>query len=495
MEKVKEKLKWLTIKKAHIFIIILGIIYVALGVFHSNVWFDEAYSVGMANHSFSEIWNIGGHDVHPVLYYWMLRVICLITGGSVMAYRIFSCVPIAILGILGYTHIRKDYGEKTGIIFSFLSYFLPQMTIYAAEVRMYSWAILFVTILAIYAMRLSKKQSIKNWIIFFVASLCSIYIHYYGLMSAGLINVCLLVYLIAKKSKKGIATIVVLGIVQAVAYIPWLIYFALQLGQVSHGFWIGFTFPTSLYEIIGMQFSGNLDLTITFVLALVLYGYLLVCYIKLKKEGKEDLTPVKLAIGLYLAVIIAALVVTLVLGTMILYYRYLFVITGLLIFGISYILARSDNKAMLIAIWCVIVGLSCINEVNLLNANYGENNKDIYAYIEENVKPEEDMVYTDIGNGSVIAVTCTENTQYFYNPDNWGVEEAYKAFGPQMSTYIDDSFIEKLSDRFWIVDAPDEKVYSWLFDNDDYTVIKKEEIHSSYHDYGYTMILVEKKAK
>jgi hypothetical protein len=150
---------------------------------------------------------------------------------------------------------------------------------------------------------------------------------------------------------------------------------------------------------------------------------------------------------------------------------------------------------MLIAIWCVIVGLSCINEVNLLNANYGENNKDIYAYIEENVKPEEDMVYTDIGNGSVIAVTCTENTQYFYNPDNWGVEEAYKAFGPQMSTYIDDSFIEKLSDRFWIVDAPDEKVYSWLFDNDDYTVIKKEEIHSSYHDYGYTMILVEKKAK
>lgn len=488
---MKEKFKWLTIKKIHILIIILGIIFVGLGIFHTNIWFDEAYSVGMAKHDFIEIWNIGGHDVHPVLYYWILRIINIITGGSIIAYRVFSWLPIALLGILGFTHIRKDYGEKTGVIFSFLSYFLPQMAIYASEVRMYSWAILFVTILAIYAMRLSKKQSIKNWVIFFIASICSIYIHYYGLMAAGLINICLLIYLIIKKRKKGIVTIVTLGIVQLIAYIPWLIYFILQLGQVSHGFWIGFTFPTTLYELVGMQFSGNLDLGITFILAVVLYGYLIYSYKKLKKEGKEDLKPVKFAIGIYIAVILAALIVTIFLKTMILYYRYLFVITGLLIFTISYILARTNNKAMLISIWCIIAGLSCLNNINLITMNYSAINDDIYIYLKENIKEDDVVVYTEIGNGSIVACEL-KNTQYWYNPDNWGVEEAYKAWAPQMSTNIDTKFLNKLPDRFWIVDNTDTKMYNELFKTKDYKVLKKDNIHSDYHGYDYVMILIEK---
>lgn len=36
-------------KYLHIAIIILGIIFISIPVFHSNLWFDESYSVGMAN--------------------------------------------------------------------------------------------------------------------------------------------------------------------------------------------------------------------------------------------------------------------------------------------------------------------------------------------------------------------------------------------------------------------------------------------------------------
>ena len=38
----------LTIKKAHIFTIILGAIFVSLSIFHTNLWFDESYSVAIA---------------------------------------------------------------------------------------------------------------------------------------------------------------------------------------------------------------------------------------------------------------------------------------------------------------------------------------------------------------------------------------------------------------------------------------------------------------
>lgn len=184
------------LKKAHIGLIIVGIIFISLGIFHNNAWFDESYSIGIATHSFSEIWQIGGNDVHPILYYWVLHLIQMLTSGSLIAYRIFSFIPIAILGILGYTHIRKDFDPKTGILFTLFAYFMPACAIYAGEIRMYSWAILLVTILAIYANRLTKKDTIKNWIIFGITSVLCIYIHYYGLMAAGLINVFLLIYLI-----------------------------------------------------------------------------------------------------------------------------------------------------------------------------------------------------------------------------------------------------------------------------------------------------------
>lgn len=159
-------------KKAHILMIIGGIIFILLGAFHTNLWFDEAYTVGLVKNSFSDIWKITGNDVHPALYYWILKTISLIFGNSIIVYRLFSALAIVIMGILGYTHIRKSFGDKVGFLFSFLALFLPCMTTYASEIRMYSWAMLLVTITAIYAYKVSYQSSKKNWIIFAISSLC-----------------------------------------------------------------------------------------------------------------------------------------------------------------------------------------------------------------------------------------------------------------------------------------------------------------------------------
>ena len=149
------------LKNIHILIIVLGILFLGITIFHENMWFDESYTVAIVNHSYSEIWEIGGNDVHPIFYYFILKTISLIFGSNILVFRIFSLVPLAILAILGFTHIRKDFGEKCGIIFSFLILFLPEMTRYAGELRMYSWAMLFTSLTAIYAYRL-YKQGLKN---------------------------------------------------------------------------------------------------------------------------------------------------------------------------------------------------------------------------------------------------------------------------------------------------------------------------------------------
>ena len=101
----------------HITIIILGAIFLSLCAFHTSLWFDESYSVGIAKHSFDKIWTITGNDVHPALYYWALHIIYLIFGNNILVFRLFSVVATIIVGIIGFTHIRKDFGEKVRNIF------------------------------------------------------------------------------------------------------------------------------------------------------------------------------------------------------------------------------------------------------------------------------------------------------------------------------------------------------------------------------------------
>ncbi len=486
------------IKKIHIFIIILGAIFISLSAFHANIWFDEAYSVGMVERSFSEIWNIGGHDVHPILYYWMLKIVSILASawgitsltGKIIAYRIFSVIPIIILGTLGYTHIRKDFGKKAGIIFSFLTFFLPECAIYANEIRMYSWSILTVTVLGIYAyrLRLPENSTRKNWLIFFLASISSIYLHYYGLMAAGLINIFLLIYLIKNKRKKDILTIIIFGVIQLLAYIPWLMYFIGQLSNVSKGFWIGFTFPDTLMDLLAAQITGNLDRKLGFVLAIALYIYLL---IKIKKY-KGDKLPVKLSFAIYISVILAALLMTIVLHTSILYFRYLYVITGFYIFIISYILSKEQNNKIVLLICIIITILGTANNIKLIKEAYGENNFKQYEYLRENLEEGDDIVYKESGHGSTIAIFFPENEQYFYNSENWGVEEAYKAFGENMKIVTNTDFLQDLNSRIWIIDKADKSLYNELFNNENYKLISEKMFWTEYHGYALNMILVEK---
>lgn len=498
-EKLKKKLQNLNISKCHIVMIVLGIIFISLGAFHSNMWFDESYSVGMARHSFKDIWTIGGHDVHPVLYYWGLHIIYLIMGSSVVAYRLFSVIPIAIMIILGYTHIRKDFGEKTGFIFSFLAIFLPEMTTYAIEVRMYSWAILAVTVLAIYAFRLSKEDNTKNWIIFGISSLASIFLHYYGLMAAGLINVVLLIHLIRNKRTKGLIFIISFGLIQLIAYIPWIMYLANQMSNVSHGFWIVFTFPKTLMELLSSQLAGYVrtedyrELSIPTVLAIELYAYLIYKTYKYSKE-KQDLKPFKCAVGIYLSVIVAALAITFILKSSILYYRYLFVITGLYIFAISFILGKEKSKLAVSTILTVIAVLGLYNNITMISDNYSSNNKEPIEYMEENIKETDAVVFSDVGVGSVAANTCINQKVYFLNEANWGVEEAYKAFEPNFETVITKDFIKELPDRVWIVDYAYGSAVKDIFgDNEEYTLVSEKQFFTDYHDYKYKIALIEKK--
>ena len=213
---------------------------------------------------------------------------------------------------------------------------------------------------------------------------------------------------------------------------------------------------------------------------------------KKRKDKTLDWKPVIYSIAIYLSVIFAALIITVVLKTSILYYRYLFVITGLYIFVISYILSKENNIYLILSVCSIILVLGITNSVIQITENYDESNGKQIEYLKENIEEGDVLVYSNIGNGSVFASNFLNNKQYFYNQEDWGVVEAYKVWSPQMETCITTDFLENCTGRIWIIDSEGNGFFNELFNNEDYKHISTEVFETEYREYTYNITLVER---
>ena len=488
--------KYIKQNKWHILLIILGTIFIFIPAFHTNIWFDESYSVGIVTHSFADIWKIGANDVHPILYYWLLKIVSLIFGQNILVYRIFSVLGIVVLGILGLTHIRKDFGKKTGLLFTFFSFFLPVMLNYASEIRMYSWTIVFVALMAIYLYRFIKQKNLKNIILFGIFSLISCYMHYYALACAGIFNLGLIIYVIKKRHEtepKLIKQFIIVEVMQVLLYLPWFIFFVMQFIRVKGGFWITLEIPQIFIDVLNFQYMGNLNPIFALVVAILLYlytGFLIYKSVK----NKEDIKAGIVSISVYLLIIVVMFMVSL--SSPVLYARYLFTITGLLIFFLSFFMAKEKNKYITIAI-CIIIGIMAIvNNVKVCKENYDASNGKQIEYLKENLQSGDIIIYKEIGQGGVVAVQTQDYKQYFVNLYNWSIEEAYKAYAPQMEVAYSLEQVEKNVDkRLVIIDTPDYSFYNNDFNNkDNYDVVSMEKFETRYKNIGYGIIILEKKS-
>lgn len=485
-------------KYLHIALIILGIIFITIPVFHNNLWFDESYSVGMANKSFIDIWQIGSNDVHPILYYWILHLIYIIFGSNIYLYRIASMIPIAILGILGYTHIKKDFGEKEGILFSFFTFFLPIASVYSSEIRMYTWGMLFVTIMAIYAYRIYKKSSTKNWIIFAIFSLASAYTHYYALATAGIINLLLFIYLLKNAIKqksytKELKSFTISAIVQIILYIPWLYSLLNQITGVSKGYWISAPSAKLLLQIFCFQFTGNLDIMFvpqwtSVALGIILLIYCIYCAI----ANKGEKTAGRLAIGVYLIVFVAMYIISL--KTPILYARYFLNLTGLFIFFMAFFIAKDKNKLLTIIICLITLAVAILVNLNVSKMNYAENNKVPLEYVKQDLQQGDMILFGNKGSGFTISMQLVDVPNCFYDYENWNVEPAYKAFGKEMIYTNNIEILENYKGRIWIVNSDDYSIYEEFKEKygDKIELIKQEIFNTEYHGYNYSICLIEK---
>ena len=371
---------------------------------------------------------------------------------------------------------------------------------------MYTWAMLFVAIMAIYAYRIFKgKSTIKNWIIFGIFSLASAYTHYYGLMTAGVINILLFIWILKnaikeKKFTKNLKIFIVQAIIQIILYLPWVLSLLLQVSQVSKGFWVGVKFPDTLIELFTFQFTGNLLSSIhisnwiagIYGLIICIYIIYIICKNK-KSENKISLKPARYAIITYFLVILGAIAVSIIIWRPIIYARYLLVITGLLIFAITYTMSKIGNKKLNICIIILSVIISTYLNINLSQINYDKTNQEPINYVKENMQEGDIIIYKNDGTGFVLSANFPQCMQYFYDKQNWRVEEAYKAFGTNMTYVYNLDFLKDYEGRIWIIDMGNYELYEQTKQEyEKINLIKQVNFDTKYQTYRYNLSLVEK---
>ena len=128
----------------------------------------------------------------------------------------------------------------TAGLFSFLLISMPQMADYTVEIRMYGYALLFITVGMVTAYELLKENRTSGWLLLTICALCACYTHYFACVAACMIYLWLFVSMCyGKKLKQMIKPYLFSSMICVLGYLPWLLAVVpKQASQVKGNYWI-----------------------------------------------------------------------------------------------------------------------------------------------------------------------------------------------------------------------------------------------------------------
>ena len=211
-----------------------------------DVWLDETFSLGLAQHNIKDLVSLTAQDVHPPLYYLILKIAMIIFPGSVTVAKIVSAIPVIIVLCISHIFFSKEFSCKYSIFFNLLLLSYYSVMQYAVEIRMYSWCLLFCMLCCICSYYIIQKGNLKYFLLYVLFAEFGAYCQYWTAFGLA-INFMLISILCIIKNKKLIRNILISAVLGVVLYLPWISVVIRQVSQVSESYWIApITFKTFL---------------------------------------------------------------------------------------------------------------------------------------------------------------------------------------------------------------------------------------------------------
>ena len=260
----------------------------------NNLWGDEAFSALLVRGSIPDIIKGTAEDVHPPLYYLILKPFVTLLGEHGWVLHGVSCLAFFLTCLFAVLVLYREFGRGTTWIFLTFLGFSPAAVRFHVEVRMYSWGALLLLLSLYWLYRIFRDHTKRAYRTFLFFTLMAAYTHYYCLVTAAFLHFSLL--LLAMLSPKGQEKQLALrqafrtALTAGVCYLPWFWLIFLQMAKRKEQYWIQKipAFRNCLRYLFGGAFSFRF--TVLF-LALMLSGLFLAGWRERKYQDGCSFTP------------------------------------------------------------------------------------------------------------------------------------------------------------------------------------------------------------
>lgn len=197
------------------------IISMAIGL-HQSLWFDEGYSIMLAQRPISELVALTAVDAHPPFYYLLLKAWMTFFGTSEFALRASSVlcggVSIVAIGLL----LKELFSKRIAVLAIPFLVFAPFLVRYGYEIRMYAFVMLIGVVSTWLMVRAWRTKQVKWWVLYGTLVVIGMYTLY---MSAvfWLAHIVWLL-LVTRQAKQSIIRqpYWIVYIAAAIAFAPWV---------------------------------------------------------------------------------------------------------------------------------------------------------------------------------------------------------------------------------------------------------------------------------
>jgi uncharacterized membrane protein len=357
------------------------------------IWLDEAYSITLSGRSWQEIVAVTAADVHPPLYYFILKTGMLLFGQSVFAMKMVSIIPALLTLIIVTLFLNREFSRRTAIVFLLCFLASNSMLFYSIEIRMYSWALFFLTMLAPIGWYVVKTGKNAWWALWVVCFLGAAYTHTYAAVAAGIAFLLLWIRLLMRRERSVLKPLMASGLT-FLFYLPQIVVVIGQFGTVSSSdYWIkDSTSINAIASYIRSVFQfGNYKRAVWLYVAL--FAVLLLLHGRKKNKSSGDVLAFNclLCVVFYLALnwCISALTRPLFVG------RYLTPLCAFVFMYMAIAIVDVVRKKWQIAVAAVLVLFCCLNIYTNLRREYRENKQymKFYSFLKENVDEKDAFVF------------------------------------------------------------------------------------------------------
>ena len=239
-----------------------------LRVWHAGLslpWYDEAFTTVIIRQPMDQMWAAILSDVHPPLFYLLLRAWSWIGGTGIGWLRLFSAA-CSILALIQFWDLLEELGlpRRAALIALGIMAIMPANRWYGQEARMYA----LLSLLVILQLRALLT---RRWGMLGLVNILALYTHTYALFYTGALGIMGL--MIALKRPRAIyrhgdgelsgtdlpAVLLAFGL-PLLAWLPWAWVLASQMATISAAYWIP---PVT----VGSVLAAVQDILITGILA------------------------------------------------------------------------------------------------------------------------------------------------------------------------------------------------------------------------------------